>query len=51
MKVFGNRCRINGDLSQSGQAVNNVISLPIEPLQEEKVTMFIAAKIKDFFTD
>jgi dTDP-4-amino-4,6-dideoxygalactose transaminase len=50
MKVFEDRCRVNGDLSQSGQAVNDVISLPIEPLQEEKVTMFIAAKIKDFFT-
>lgn len=50
MKVFEDRCRVNGDLSQSGQAVNDVMSLPIEPLQEEKVTMFIAAKIKDFFT-
>ncbi len=50
MKVFEDRCRINGDLSQSGQAVNDVMRLPVEPLQEEKDTMFITAKIKDFFT-
>ena len=50
MKVFEERCRVNGDLSKSGQAVNDVMSLPIEPLQGEKDTMFITAKIKDFFT-
>ncbi len=50
MKVFEDRCIVNDDLNESGQAVNDVMSLPIEPLQEENVTMFIAAKIKDFFT-
>ncbi len=48
MKVFEGRCRVIGDLSQSGKAVNNVMSLPIEPLQSEKDTMFIASRIKNF---
>ncbi|GAX61884.1 pyridoxal phosphate-dependent enzyme [Candidatus Scalindua japonica] len=50
MKVFGNRSREIGELGVSDQVVNDVMSLPIEPLQEEKDTMFITAKIKDFFT-
>ncbi len=50
MKVFEGRSRVTEELTESEQAVNDVISLSVEPLQEEKDTMFITAKIKDFFT-
>ncbi len=50
MKVFEGRSRVTEELTESEQAVNDVMSLPVEPLQEEKDTIFITTKIKDFFT-
>jgi len=36
MKVFENRCTISGSLEETEKAVNEVLSLPIEPLLERE---------------
>ncbi|MDN3511632.1 MAG: DegT/DnrJ/EryC1/StrS family aminotransferase [Candidatus Jettenia sp.] len=48
MKVFDGRCTVNGSLKESDQAVKDVLSLPIEPLQNRKETKHIADCIKNY---
>ena len=50
MKVFGDgMSRIAGSIEFAEKASSSVISLPVEPLQNEKNTDYIIEKIKDFF--
>ncbi|MCF6159567.1 MAG: DegT/DnrJ/EryC1/StrS family aminotransferase [wastewater metagenome] len=49
MKVFEGKCKMNGDLKESGQAVNEVLSLPIEPLQNENETKQVIDCINNYF--
>lgn len=50
MKVFGNaRSKSDGNLTNAEQASQNVLSLPIEPLQKEEVTSYIIDHVRDFF--
>jgi len=42
MKVFEGKYKTGGGLSESEQAVREVVSLPIEPLQSEETTKYIA---------
>lgn len=48
MKVFSERCKISATLSHAEAAVQEVLSIPIEPLMEDPMTMSIAAMIKRF---
>jgi len=48
MKVFSGRMKVFGNLSNAEQAVKEVLSLPIEPLQEEESTQYVAECIKTF---
>lgn len=49
MKVFEGRIRIFGSLEHAEQACGTVLSLPIEPLQNNEDTSYIIASIKEFF--
>jgi|GEM_PF-5093741 len=50
MKVFGNgRAIIFGSLENAEAACSEVLSLPIEPLQDEDTPKMAALKIKEFF--
>lgn len=48
MKVFHGRMKTSGSLINSEQLSKEVLSLPVEPLQEKEVTASIAAAILDF---
>ncbi len=50
MKVFNGRCSIFKDLKNSENLSLNVLSLPVEPLQDESTTKYIIETIKGFFT-
>src|SRR3990172_3701470 len=47
MKVFEGRCKISGSLKGSENAVKEVLSLPVEPLQTNEVTQHITKSIKE----
>jgi dTDP-4-amino-4,6-dideoxygalactose transaminase len=49
MKVFKGRMKVSGSLSESEKACSEVLSLPIEPLQEKSTTSYIIDRIKDFY--
>jgi dTDP-4-amino-4,6-dideoxygalactose transaminase len=49
MKVFVGRCRAQKDLVESEKAVSEVLSLPIEPLMDDKVVFEVMKNIKKFF--
>lgn len=50
MKVFSSgRSRLSGSLENAEQASNSVLSLPIEPLQTEDTTMYVANCIAEYF--
>lgn len=48
MKVFNGRCKISGSLKGSEKAVTEVLSLPVEPLQQDEITQQIIKSIKEF---
>lgn len=49
MKVFDNRSKIAGHLPESERAAEEVLSLPIEPLQSDEATSYVADTIKSYF--
>ncbi len=50
MKVFGNgSSELSGGLDKAELAPQEVLSLPIEPLQKEEETLYVIDSIKDFF--
>ena len=49
MRVFDGRIKVSGNLSNAEQAVNEVLSLPIEPLQRNDDTAYIADCIRQFY--
>lgn len=49
MKVFDGGCKISGSLKGSENAVKEVLSLPVEPLQNRKETKHIVDCIKNYF--
>ena len=49
MKVFDGRCKISGSLKGSENAVAEVLSLPMEPLQNGKETKQIIDSIRNHF--
>jgi len=51
MKVFNGRCKVFGNVDESEQAVKEVLSLPIEPLQSEDVTNNVADFIKTIYLE
>jgi len=48
MRVFDGQCRMNGDIKESEKAVQEVLSLPMEPLMEKEVIAHIIETIKAF---
>lgn len=48
MKVFGGRCRVNGDLKESEKSVTEVLSLPMEPLMGHETIMTVVETIRSF---
>ncbi|MCP4372932.1 MAG: DegT/DnrJ/EryC1/StrS family aminotransferase [Deltaproteobacteria bacterium] len=48
MKVFEDRSKVYGDLINTEQAAKEVLSLPVEPLQDKKDTVSVIDKIKGF---
>jgi UDP-2-acetamido-2-deoxy-ribo-hexuluronate aminotransferase len=50
MKVFNkDRCKIAGNLEKAEQACQDVLSLPMEPLQDDKTTAHIVDCIRSYF--
>lgn len=49
MKVFDGRCMISGSLKGSENAVTEVLSLPMEPLQNGKETKQVIDSIRNYF--
>lgn len=49
MKVFGGRCMVYDELMEAEKGAQEVLSLPIEPLQSEDVILHIAETTKEFF--
>lgn len=49
MKVFEGRCKISGSLKGSENAVTEVLSLPVEPLQNEKETKQVIDCVRKYF--
>lgn len=49
MKVFENRMQINGQLTYSEKATQEVFSLPMEPLQKKEDTQYVIESIREFF--
>ena len=47
MKVFDGRCKMLGGLDEAERATGEVLSLPMEPLQEEETTAYVIDSIKD----
>ncbi len=50
-KLFMDKAVIAGNLQTSEQATEQVLSLPIDPLQNEEETMYVVQKIKEFFSN
>ncbi|MDA8089097.1 MAG: DegT/DnrJ/EryC1/StrS family aminotransferase [Nitrospiraceae bacterium] len=51
MKVFGEgRSLCDGGLEQAEKAALGVLSLPVEPLQSEETTSYVAGMVRDIFT-
>jgi len=50
MKVFSGRMKAGGDLFNAELAAGEVLSLPIEPLQDQDVSRYCIDSIKNFFT-
>ena len=49
MKVFEGRCKIVGSLKGSENAVKDVLSLPMEPLSNEKDANYVVDCIRNYF--
>lgn len=49
MKVFKGRMKLYGDLSNAEKAAQEVLSLPIEPLQQEDETGYVTDCVQQFF--
>lgn len=49
MKVFKGRCMVSSPLNETNRVVNEVLSLPIEPLQSEEATLNVVESIRRFF--
>ncbi len=49
MRVFDGRCEAGGNLAESETAVNEVLSLPIEPLMASAIASQIAQNFKRHF--
>lgn len=50
MKVFGEgRCSVAHNLENAEAAAKRVVSLPIEPLQTEEHSLYVAHCVRDFF--
>ena len=47
MKVFEGRCKVSGSLQESEKAVKEVLSLPVEPLQTEDVTLQVVKCVRE----
>lgn len=47
MKVFAGRCRINGSLPYTVKACQEVLSLPVEPLLQEKELKYVVDSIRN----
>lgn len=47
MKVFEGRCKLSGSLKDSENAVTEVLSLPVEPLQTEDITHEVIKSIRE----
>lgn len=50
MKVFEGRMKAYGHLANAEKATREVLSLPVEPLQSEEDTMFVAETVNHFFS-
>jgi dTDP-4-amino-4,6-dideoxygalactose transaminase len=48
MKVFEGRMKMHSDLKHSGLATEQVLSLPIEPLQKEDDTEYVINAVREF---
>ena len=48
MKVFKNRCECLGDLKNTTEATEQVLSLPIEPVYKEEIYRKVVEEIKNF---
>lgn len=52
MKVFGEgRAKIHGQLTHAEKACAEVLSLPVEPLQEKEDTLYIAGCVREFLSE
>ncbi len=49
MRVFDKRAKVSGQLADAEKATLEVISLPIEPLQEIEDTKYVVESIKQFY--
>jgi len=49
MQVFQKRCKICGGLSETEKAVEEVLSLPVEPLLTQEEVLSITHAVKEFF--
>lgn len=49
MRVFDNRSKTVGPLSESEKAAEEVLSLPIEPLQSDEATSYVADAVRAYF--
>jgi dTDP-4-amino-4,6-dideoxygalactose transaminase len=49
MKMFRGRMKVSGRLTNSENASEQVLSLPIEPLQKHEENLYVAEHIKQFF--
>ena len=47
MRVFEGRCKISGRLKYSENAVKEVLSLPVEPLQAVEISKQVIKSIKE----
>jgi len=48
MKVFKNRCKYLGELRNAIEATQQVLSLPIEPMNEKEICRKVVEGIKNF---
>lgn len=49
MNVFKERCVNFGTLKHAERAAGEVLSLPVEPLQDDNIGVYITQCVKDFF--
>jgi dTDP-4-amino-4,6-dideoxygalactose transaminase len=50
MKVFDGKVKTHEELNESERAVQEVLSLPIEPLQSDSTTSYVADAISSYFS-